>query len=206
MLSELRYSVRSLGRTPGLSLALVLTIAFGIGSSAAVDGFVGGVLRRGVPISRDARVVSVVGVDAGRTGPVSYEDYLSIKGFGELFEWVGAVRESRRIVAVNGRSSMMVVGAVTPELTALFQLPPGQRVVVSQQLADQVGGTANASTAPKRPFLPSLQSGLMACISAGQSTYGCRRPKVAFRFGTQRPSVWVLARLRAACQSIGQRR
>ena len=39
-LVELRYSARSLLRSPALTIALVLTIALGIASNASVDGFV----------------------------------------------------------------------------------------------------------------------------------------------------------------------
>lgn len=42
VLNDLRYSARSLTRTPGVAVALVLTIALGIGSNAAVHGFVCG--------------------------------------------------------------------------------------------------------------------------------------------------------------------
>ena len=129
-------------------------------------------------------------------GRVSYEDYLSIKGFGELFEWVGAVRESRRIVAMNGRSSMMVVGEVTPELTALFQLPLGQRVVVSQQLADEVGETAriDGAEAPLSAVAPEWLDGVYlgrpvdVWVPLAESSLSDSE-----RNG---PSVWVLARLR----------
>jgi FtsX-like permease family/MacB-like periplasmic core domain len=44
LLSNLRYSVRSLVRTPGLALALLFSIALGIGSNAVVYGFVRGLI------------------------------------------------------------------------------------------------------------------------------------------------------------------
>jgi FtsX-like permease family protein/MacB-like protein len=52
MLTDLRRSARGLVRTPGVTLALVLTIAIGIGCTAAVHGFVRG-LSDGV-VSRRA--------------------------------------------------------------------------------------------------------------------------------------------------------
>ena len=42
MLTDLRRSARGLVRTPGVTLALVLTIAIGIGCTAAVHGFIRG--------------------------------------------------------------------------------------------------------------------------------------------------------------------
>src|SRR5262249_54363835 len=52
MLTDLRRSARGLARTPAVTLALVLTIAIGIGCTAAVHGFVRG-LTEGV-VSRRA--------------------------------------------------------------------------------------------------------------------------------------------------------
>jgi hypothetical protein len=66
---ELRYSARSFARTPAWTLALVLTIALGIGSSASVDGFVRGLaaLDTGTPefadgIARVGRLLRVAAI------------------------------------------------------------------------------------------------------------------------------------------------
>ncbi len=115
-------------------MALVLTIAFGIGTNAAVHGFVRGLLAREMPLRNSDAGVSGVGAGAEGTGPVSYDDYLSIKAHGEVFEWVGAARESQGTIVVGGRVSITPVAAVTPELAALFQLSPDERVVVSQRM------------------------------------------------------------------------
>ena len=47
--TNLRYSVRSLGRSPGLATSLVLTITLGIGSNAAIFGFVRGLTTGDLP-------------------------------------------------------------------------------------------------------------------------------------------------------------
>jgi len=39
---DLRFSARSLARTPGLALALLLTIGLGVGDNASVLGFIRG--------------------------------------------------------------------------------------------------------------------------------------------------------------------
>src|SRR5262249_18342525 len=58
MLTDLHYSARSLVRTPGATLALVLTIAVGIGCTAAVHGFVRGLGEGVVPLRATDRMVS----------------------------------------------------------------------------------------------------------------------------------------------------
>jgi hypothetical protein len=133
VLSDLRYSARSLARTPGLAATVVLTIAFGIGSNAAVHGFVRGLLTRNMPFPNSAGLVSVVGADTDRAGPVSYDDYLSIKSYSDVFEWVGAARESQGTIVIDGRAATVAVAAVTAELAVLLQLSLDDRVVVSRR-------------------------------------------------------------------------
>src|SRR5262249_48389059 len=48
-LVDLRYSIRSLARSPAFTLTLVLSIAVGIGSNAVVFGFVNGFASRPLP-------------------------------------------------------------------------------------------------------------------------------------------------------------
>lgn len=205
MLSDLRYSARSLTRTPGLAVALVLTIAFGIGSNAAVHGFVRGLLARDLPLPNSEAVVSVVGADAEGAGPVSYDDYLSIKAYGDVFEWVGAARESQGTIVVGGRSSMIPIAAVTPELAALFQLSPDERVIVSHRLrqnelrltADVRGETiridgADARVAAVAPeWLEGLYLGRPVDIWTPWDEASLRDADRSSH------SVWVIARLRA---------
>jgi hypothetical protein len=137
---DLRYSVRSLTRTPGLTVTLLLTIAIGIGSNASVVGFVRGLVTRDLPIAGLDRVVSLFARDAqDGFGPVSYESFLLLKAQSDAFEWLGAARQSRGSVVVDGRSSVMSVAAATPELAALLQLSPGDGIVISHRVRRQAG-------------------------------------------------------------------
>ena len=56
--TDLRYSARTLARSPGLTTTLLLTIALGIGSNAAVFGFVRGLAMRDLPTPQDNPVMS----------------------------------------------------------------------------------------------------------------------------------------------------
>ena len=58
MLTDLRRSARGLVRTPGVTLALVLTIAIGTGCTAAVHGFVRGLSENVVSRRAANRMVS----------------------------------------------------------------------------------------------------------------------------------------------------
>ena len=65
LLRDFRHTARSLGRTPGFTVAVILTLALGIGASTAVFSVVDGVLLRPLPYPDPDRLVRV----AGRTQP-----------------------------------------------------------------------------------------------------------------------------------------
>ena len=103
-LSEILYSARGLVRRPGLTLALLFTIALGLGGNVTVRGFIRGLTARNSPIAAKGGVVSLFGRDRYRgTGPVSYQDYLSLKSHPSTFEWIGAAQVSERVVKLAGQ-------------------------------------------------------------------------------------------------------
>ena len=132
--TNLRYSARSLARRPGLTLTLLLTIALGVGSNAAVAGFVRGLVTRNVPLPGIASLVSLFGRgEQDSFSPLSYDDYLALKSRRDLFETLGAGRESVVGAVVDGRSTVMSVAAITPEFAALLQLSLTNGVIISHQ-------------------------------------------------------------------------
>jgi putative ABC transport system permease protein len=121
--ANLRYSARTLVRTPALTLTLILTIAMGIGSNAAIVGFVRGLLMRDVPIPHASQLVSVFSRGTKDSlEPLTFDDYLTLKDRHDLFASLGAVRESRRRVGFEDHSSVMAVAAMSPEVAELLQL------------------------------------------------------------------------------------
>ena len=133
--ADLRYSARSFLRTPGLTAALLLTIALGIGSNASVYGFVRGLIVRDSPLTETDRFVSLFGRNAHReASPVSYEEYLALTGERTAFEWLGVARESQSTIMRGDRSAIMAVAAVSSELAAFLSLTFDEGVVISHRL------------------------------------------------------------------------
>ena len=58
-LQDIRYGVRSLARRPAFSLAVVFTLALGIGVNSAIYSIVDGVLLRPLPFADPGRIVRV---------------------------------------------------------------------------------------------------------------------------------------------------
>jgi predicted permease len=127
--------VRSFARTPGLSLALLGTIALGIGSNASVLGFVRGSLARSLPLPGIEGIVSLFARDSQNGfGPASYESYLSLQARRDAFELLGAARETQATVGSGDRRSVMAVAAVTPELAQLLHLSLDRGVAISHRV------------------------------------------------------------------------
>jgi predicted permease len=135
VLTGLRHSARSLARPPGSTLALLLTIALGIGGNASVFGFIRGSVASTLPLPSIETLVSLFARDVNDAfRPVSYERYLSLKAHVDVFEMVGAARESQHRVVRGDRSSIMSVGAVTPEVADLLHLSLLDGVVISDRI------------------------------------------------------------------------
>ena len=135
VLADLRYSARSFTRTPGLTVALLLSVALGIGSNASVYGFVRGLIAHDSPHASVDRIVSLFAREAYRAaGPVSYEDYLSLAAEKTAFEWLGVAHESQGTIARGDRFTIMSVAAVSPEVAALLNLSLDDGAVISHRV------------------------------------------------------------------------
>ena len=133
--TDLLYSVRSLARTPLLTSALLLTIALGIGSNATIAGVVNGLYTSRLPLAEaDRAVVLVAAADSNGPAALDADRYLSLRGRSDLFERLGTVTESRATVTLEGRSSVMSVAAISPDVAAILNLAGSDGVIVSHAL------------------------------------------------------------------------
>ena len=67
MLTDIRYSVRSLARNLGFAFALLVSIALGLGANVTVLCFIRGLGARSSPVSPDSRLVSLFAPDRYRS-------------------------------------------------------------------------------------------------------------------------------------------
>jgi hypothetical protein len=122
-------------RTPGMALALLFTIALGIGSNVTIHGFAEGLTRPDSARTSVDRVVSVFWREAYReAGPLSYQQYLSLKSRLDVFDWIGAARVSPRTIAMGGQSEIASVAALTSNLAGLLNLSLNGGVVISHRM------------------------------------------------------------------------
>lgn len=126
MLSDLRFAVRSLSRSPAFTLAAVLILAIGIGAGAAMFGLVDAYYLRPLPgLVAPARLVDVEATEGGRVvGAMTYLDFADLRRqelvFADVMAYcpvvldVGRGRETRRVpAAVVSTNYFAVLGAGT---------------------------------------------------------------------------------------------
>jgi len=131
-----------------LSFVLLLTIALGVGSNAAVYGFLQGLIHPASPLRDADGLVSIFAQDrSGNAGPLSPAEYQPIKEDREVFEWVGAARIRPRATVVNGHTEIATVAAVTPQLSEALSLPLSKGAVISRRMSESEfqGASANGS-------------------------------------------------------------
>ena len=148
-LDDVRYAIRSLRRTPGLTAFVVITIALGIGMTATPFSMLDALIFRPYPVPHPSGVVTLVSTSRDNSfDSFSYREYLDIRGNTKSYDGVianaplGAVgfrAEPRATPRV--RAGMMVSGnyfhvlGVEPQLGRGFrededQMPGRDAVVV----------------------------------------------------------------------------
>src|SRR6059058_4664546 len=77
---DVRYAARSLRRTSGLTAFVVITLALGIGMSAATFSMVDGLILRPYPVPHPGNVVNVMSTTRDNGfGEFSYREFLDIR-------------------------------------------------------------------------------------------------------------------------------
>ena len=139
-------------RTPGVALALLFTIALGIGSNVCIHGFIEGLTKPPAALTSGDRVVSVFGrVGHDEAGPLSYQEYLSLKSHRDAFEWIGAARVSPCAIESGGQAETVAAAAVTSNLAGVLNLPLDGGVVISHRMwQNEFGSKADVRGEPIR--------------------------------------------------------
>ena len=83
---DARYAVRKLLKSPGFTLVAVVTLALGIGATAAIFSVVNGVLLRPLPFEEPERIVRLNGWSSGRRQAISPLDYTDWRDGTRQFE------------------------------------------------------------------------------------------------------------------------
>jgi predicted permease len=102
--NDLRYAIRTLGRTPGFTIVIVLTLALSIGANSAIFSVIQGVLLRPLPFAQPDRLVRVYfQSDSQPKFPLNPNDFRDFRERTRTFESLAAM--TRHDVQLSGSSA-----------------------------------------------------------------------------------------------------
>ncbi len=94
---DLRYTLRTLARTPGFTLTAILVMALGIGATTALFTVVRSVLLNPLPYPHSSRLVSLYESDPAINSPTPWDPVAA----GTFTEWQRATRSTAQMALVS---------------------------------------------------------------------------------------------------------
>jgi ABC-type lipoprotein release transport system permease subunit len=221
---KLLRSARTFARNPGLSLALILTIAFGVGSNAAVYGFVQGLTHPTSALGLDDRIVSIYNQTARHEGgPFSQSEYERLRRLPATFDWVDAARMTPSEVFIGDHTEVLTTATVAPSLAGALNLRIRNGVAISDRVWQRVFGGRALVSDRNHLRVDNVTYPIVGIAPSGlEGLYRDRPVDVWIRSqdrspqgpGPQHRNLWVVARLQgnvpisqaqaAAQKSLGQ--
>ena len=134
MISDFKYALRTLVKTPGFTLVAVLTLALGIGANTAIFSVVEGVLLRPLPFpnaDRLVRIYEALDENGARSATLNLSDRTAarFREFGrDIFEDVAGGTGDASVVSIDAGSPAQTVPAarITYNFFDALGLPPSQ--------------------------------------------------------------------------------
>src|SRR5256712_10412357 len=130
MLQDLRYALRTLAKTPGFTLGVVLTLALGIGANVAMFSVVDRMLFRPPPLLHEPGVthrIYLAMTFSGKehaSGYLQYARYVDLTSWTTAFSRTAAFTEEDLAIGVGTEAREMRVGIVSATFFGFFDAPP----------------------------------------------------------------------------------
>src|SRR5437016_1370048 len=116
LLQDLRYAIRQLRKTPGITLLVILTVALGIGANTAVFSMINGFLRP-LPVKSPEQIVVLAaetkGDDTGFQYRFSYPALEDFRRQADRFSDIFAFNAMLGGLGADGRTAQILYSAVT---------------------------------------------------------------------------------------------
>ncbi|MCU1260604.1 MAG: hypothetical protein JWO80_3489, partial [Bryobacterales bacterium] len=155
--NDLRYAVRILGRAPGFTVVIVLTLALSIGANSAIFSVIEGVLLRPLPYTHPDRLVRIFfKSNSFPKFPLNPNDFRDFRARNRTFDSVAAITRADAQLSGAGEPVMLHAFRVTAgyfrvlgfapvrgrEFTTNDELPEHFRLAI---LSDRIWRTRFAS-------------------------------------------------------------
>ncbi len=178
ILQDLRYSVRSLAKSPGFSIVVALTLALGIGANTAIFSVVHGVLLASPPYPEPERVITLAEVNSSidiEPRWVSIPNYIDWKAQNESLEHVALFRGRSRAVTGADEPQYVYTASVTDEFFDAFGVTP---ILGRTFTPEPTPGASPGLRARSRAVIPAAERRLSAAstIRRGNTRQGHTSP------------------------------
>ena len=127
LMGDLKFALRMLRRSPGMTAAAVLTLAIGIGANSAIFSVVDNVLLRPMPYPDSGALVAVhrtVKKFGFMRGPFSYPDYKDLRAWNRSFENVGVWAGGDANLTGAGPAERVLIRLASPTLLPTLRIAP----------------------------------------------------------------------------------
>ncbi len=137
---QVRIAVRSLGRTPVVTIAAVISLALGLGATTAVFSAVNAALLEGLPFYRQDRLVSVFRTTPHfRNGPFAPANFLDLRAQTATLSALGAVEYGTALLKETDGTTQVSAYGVSGDVFPLLGVTPmlGRVIGPVDEEADQ---------------------------------------------------------------------
>ncbi|HET7512551.1 MAG TPA: ABC transporter permease [Chthoniobacterales bacterium] len=144
MITDLRYALRTLLKSPGFTAVAVLTLALGIGANTAIFSVINAVLLAPLPYPQPDRIMTLNEFSNGTNTAVAFPDYLDWRSSNTVFDELAISRRESHNLSVAGRQPEHVgTACVTANFFRVIGLLPALGRTFTEA-EDKVGGPALA--------------------------------------------------------------
>ena len=127
LVQDIRYGIRMLLKSPGVSIIATIALALGIGANTAIFSVVNAVLLRPLPFPDSDSLMAVFETDQQRglmRGSYSYPNFNDLRDQNSVFEKIACYHSSDFIMTGSGEPARLQGSVVSADLLPLLGVSP----------------------------------------------------------------------------------
>jgi predicted permease len=130
VLSDVRYAIRTLLKSPGFAIVSIIVLALGIGANTAMFSVVNAVLLRPLPFADPGRLVQIWHVPPPKSFPgmtqfaVAPANYLDWRSQNHVFEQMAIYTGAEYNLTGKGQPLSVPAATVEPSFFSVLRIPP----------------------------------------------------------------------------------